>query len=92
MNRRTRTEGARVLISGRSDETIRAALAELGDQALGVVADSTDLADLDKVRASKQRAVLAQADTLLQERGGRHGTGRRRRRFTANATGCRIHD
>lgn len=42
-------EGARVLITGRSQEKIDAALADLGTSAVGVVADSSRVSDLDRV-------------------------------------------
>jgi 3-oxoacyl-[acyl-carrier protein] reductase len=52
-------EGARVVLSGRSDESLTAAVAELGDQALSIVADNAD-------PATPQRLIDAARDTWGQ--------------------------
>lgn len=52
-------EGARVVISGRSDEALTAAVDELGDQALSVVADNAD-------PETPQRLLRAARDTWGQ--------------------------
>ncbi len=52
-------EGARVVLSGRSDEALTAAVAELGDQALSLVADNAD-------PATPQRLIEAARDTWGQ--------------------------
>jgi len=51
-------EGAKVIITGRNQETLRAAAKELGPNALAVVADATDVAATDAAigRASKSSA------------------------------------
>ncbi len=52
-------EGARVVLSGRSDESLTAAVAELGDRALSLVADNAD-------PETPQRLVDAARDTWGQ--------------------------
>jgi 3-oxoacyl-[acyl-carrier protein] reductase len=52
-------EGARVVLSGRRDEALTAAVAELGDRALSLVADNAD-------PASPQRLIDAARDTWGQ--------------------------
>ena len=52
-------EGARVVLSGRSDESLTAAVAELGDRALSLVADNAD-------PATPQRLIDAARDTWGQ--------------------------
>ncbi len=49
-------EGARVVLSGRSDEALTAAVAELGDRAVSVVADNAD-------PATPARLIAAARDT-----------------------------
>ena len=61
-------EGARVLITGRTQDKIDAAVAELGDQASGVVADSSQVADLDKL-AVVARERLGHVDILFANAG-----------------------
>jgi len=61
-------QGARVLITGRSQDKINLALADLGAHALGVVADSTSLADLDRV-ADKARETFGSVDILFANAG-----------------------
>ncbi|GLW25346.1 oxidoreductase [Microbispora amethystogenes] len=50
--RRLAAEGAYVFLSGRRQEALDAAVAEIGENATGVAAEVTDLADLDRVAAS----------------------------------------
>src|SRR6188768_12705 len=45
-------EGARVVVSGRSRETLDAAVAELGDNAVAVVGDNADPSTADELVAS----------------------------------------
>lgn len=45
--RRLIEEGARVVVTGRTDDRVRAAAAELGPQATGIAADTADLTALD---------------------------------------------
>ncbi len=67
--RRFLAEGARVLITGRNQARIDAALADLGGDAVGVVADSTRLADLDHV-ADVAREAFGRIDILFANAGG----------------------
>lgn len=62
-------EGARVLITGRSQEKIDAALDRLGPSASGAVADSRELADLDRL-AEIASARLGRVDILMVNAGG----------------------
>ena len=55
--RRYLEEGAKVLITGRSEEKVNAAVGDLGDGAAGIAADSSNLTDLD--------ALAAEAKTLF---------------------------
>ncbi|WP_182887379.1 SDR family NAD(P)-dependent oxidoreductase [Microbispora sp. H10885] len=50
--RRLAAEGAYVFLSGRRQEALDAAVAEIGENATGVAAEVTSLADLDRVAAS----------------------------------------
>ncbi|MEO0881830.1 MAG: glucose 1-dehydrogenase [Pseudomonadota bacterium] len=61
-------QGARVLITGRNQEKIDIALADLGEQAVGIVADSTNLSDLDRV-ADKARETFGKVDVLFANAG-----------------------
>jgi len=61
-------QGARVLITGRSQSKIDAALADLGDGATGIVADSTQMADLDNVAAAAEDA-FGKVDILFANAG-----------------------
>ncbi|MEM1351580.1 MAG: SDR family oxidoreductase [Pseudomonadota bacterium] len=60
--------GARVLISGRSQDKVDAAVAELGDGAFGIAADSANLADLDRLAAAAQEH-LGDVDVLFANAG-----------------------
>ena len=62
-------EGARVVLSGRSDETLTAAVEELGDQALSVVADNADPATPGRLLAAA-RDTWGQVDGALISVGG----------------------
>lgn len=64
---RFHAEGARLLITGRDQARIDAAIAQIGG-GTGVVADSTDLADLDRV-ASAARERLEGIDILFVNAG-----------------------
>ncbi len=66
--RRYVKEGARVLITGRSQEKIDAALAELGADAAGIVADSSDIAALDAL-AAKAGDLFGHVDILFANAG-----------------------
>ncbi|MEL6361958.1 MAG: glucose 1-dehydrogenase [Pseudomonadota bacterium] len=61
-------EGARVLITGRSQDKIDKALTELGDAAYGVVADSSRLDDLSKL-ADAARDYFGHVDILFANAG-----------------------
>lgn len=61
-------EGATVIITGRKQEGIDAALATLGDGAQGFVADSTSIADLTAL-AEFAKAELGQVDILFANAG-----------------------
>ena len=62
-------EGAQVLITGRNQAKVDAAVADLGAGAYGVAADSSKLEDLDKLAAFAQE-VFGQVDILLVNAGG----------------------
>ncbi len=67
--RRFAAEGAHVFITGRRQEVLDAAVAEIGTNATGVRSDVSDLADLDRLYA----AVAAQGrgiDVLFANAGG----------------------
>lgn len=61
-------QGAQVLITGRTQDKIDAALAELGDAASGLVANSTNLDDLDTL-AQTARDTLGHVDILFANAG-----------------------
>ena len=66
--RRFLDEGARVVFTGRTQATLDAAQAELGERALGVRGDVASLADLDRLYATvKQR--FGRVDTLFANAG-----------------------
>lgn len=66
--RRFLDEGARVVITGRTQATLDTALAELGERALGVRGDVAKLADLDRLYATvKQR--FGRVDALFANAG-----------------------
>jgi NAD(P)-dependent dehydrogenase (short-subunit alcohol dehydrogenase family) len=50
--RRLAAEGALVVITGRNRSRVEATATELGERALGVVADAADLAQLDAMVAA----------------------------------------
>ena len=62
-------EGAHVFITGRRRANLDAAIAELGDGATGVQADSADLADLDRLFA-QVAAERGKIDVLFVNAGG----------------------
>ena len=69
--RRFIDEGARVVFTGRTQATLDAAQAELGERALGVRGDVAKLADLDRLYATvKQR--FGRVDTLFANAGVAH--------------------
>ncbi|MEM8652918.1 MAG: SDR family oxidoreductase [Pseudomonadota bacterium] len=61
-------EGARVLITGRSQDKIDTALSELGSMASGVVADSSNLEDLSKL-AETAGEIFGTVDVLFANAG-----------------------
>lgn len=61
-------EGARVVVTGRTRETLDAAVAELGDRALGVQGDVSSLADLDRLYATVGER-LGRIDVLFANAG-----------------------
>lgn len=62
-------EGARVVLSGRSDEDLTAAVAELGDRALSVVADNADPTTPGRLLAAA-RDTWGRVDGALVSVGG----------------------
>ncbi len=66
--RRYLAEGARVLITGRSQDRLDQAVNDLGDGALGFVADVGRLGDLDAL-AAEAEARLGRIDILLANAG-----------------------
>ena len=66
--RRYIAEGARVLITGRDQARVDAAVRDLGDGALGVRADVQSLADLDTL-AAEAKARLGRVDILFANAG-----------------------
>ena len=66
--RRFLEEGARVVISGRTQATLDSALAELGERALGVRSDVASLADLDRLYATV-RQRFGRVDVLFANAG-----------------------
>ena len=66
--RRYLAEGARVLLTGRSQERVDQAVNELGEGADGVVADVGSLGDLDALAAAAE-ARLGRVDILLANAG-----------------------
>src|SRR5207244_3722147 len=57
-------EGARVLITGRTQSTLDAAVDRLGDRAQAVRADVSSTADIDRVVAAA-RDALGEVDALI---------------------------
>lgn len=66
--RRYLAEGATVLVTGRTQEKVEAAVASLGSGAIGFAADSTSLGDLDSL-ATAARDKLGQVDILFANAG-----------------------
>ena len=61
-------EGAKILITGRSQEKVDAAVAELGVAATGIAADSSKITDLDSL-AAKAKAVFGNVDIVFANAG-----------------------
>jgi len=66
--RRFVEEGARVVITGRTQATLDGALAELGERALGVRGDVADLSDLDRLYGTV-RQRFGRLDVLFANAG-----------------------
>jgi len=64
-------EGARVIVTGRNPETIKAAQAELGDNATVVSSDATLLPDMDDL-ATKVKETFGKLDVLFVNAGYGH--------------------
>ena len=62
-------EGARVVIVGRNAETVARAAADLGSAAHGVVADTSRLADLDRMIAATREFGGGQLDVVFANAG-----------------------
>lgn len=62
-------EGARVVIVGRNAETVARAAADLGSAAHGVVADTSRLADLDRVIAATREFGAGRLDVVFANAG-----------------------
>ena len=61
-------EGARVIVTGRTAETIKTAQAELGDKAIVVRSDATSLPDMDAL-AAKVKETFGKLDVLFVNAG-----------------------
>lgn len=61
-------EGARVLVTGRTDKTLDAARVELGDRAIVVKSDTASLADIEKL-GGKVKETLGEVDLLFVNAG-----------------------
>ena len=61
-------EGARVIVTGRNPATIKAAQAELGDNAIVVPSDATSLPDMDAL-ATKVKQTFGKLDVLFVNAG-----------------------
>jgi NAD(P)-dependent dehydrogenase (short-subunit alcohol dehydrogenase family) len=68
MAKRYIEEGAEVVITGRDEQRIADAVAALGPRSSGIAADSTSLADLDRV-AAKAEERFARVDILIVNAG-----------------------
>lgn len=68
MARRYIEEGARVLITGRSQEKVDQAVAKLGKNAHGIAADSSKIRDLEKL-AKKAQETFGHVDILIANAG-----------------------
>jgi NAD(P)-dependent dehydrogenase (short-subunit alcohol dehydrogenase family) len=64
-------EGARVIVTGRAAATIKAAQAELGDNAIVVRSDATSLPDMDAL-AAKVKETFGKLDVLFVNAGYGH--------------------
>jgi NAD(P)-dependent dehydrogenase (short-subunit alcohol dehydrogenase family) len=64
-------EGARVIVTGRNPETIKAAQAELGDNAIVVPSDATSLSDMDDL-VRKVKETFGRLDVLFVNAGYGH--------------------
>jgi NAD(P)-dependent dehydrogenase (short-subunit alcohol dehydrogenase family) len=64
-------EGARVIVTGRAAATIKAAQAELGDNAIVVRSDATSLSDMDAL-AAKVKETFGKLDVLFVNAGYGH--------------------
>lgn len=62
-------EGAQVLITGRAQDRVDAAVARLGSGASGVAADSRRIADLERL-AQTAKSTFSQVDILFANAGG----------------------
>ena len=65
------SEGARVIVTGRAPVTIKAAQAELGDNAIVVPSDATSLPDMDAL-AAKVKETFGKLDVLFVNAGYGH--------------------
>ncbi len=66
--RRFIAEGAQVVITGRNQETLDTAVAELGDRATGIRGDVANLGDLDRLFAQLQKQ-FGRVDVLFANAG-----------------------
>ena len=64
-------EGARVIVTGRTTETIKSAQAELGENAIVIRSDATSLPDMD-VLAEKVKKTFGRLDVLFVNAGYGH--------------------
>src|ERR1700709_1986692 len=62
-------EGAHVYITGRRQDVLKAAEAEIGGNVTGIVADSTNNADLDRV-VEQVKSEAGRIDVLFANAGG----------------------
>lgn len=69
MAKRFIEEGARVLITGRTREKVDRAVSQLGKNAHGIAADSSKIAELDKL-ANKAKELFGRVDILIANAGG----------------------
>jgi NAD(P)-dependent dehydrogenase (short-subunit alcohol dehydrogenase family) len=61
-------EGARVIVTGRTQATIEAAQAELGENAIAMYSDATSLSDMDSL-AEKVKETFGKLDVLFSNAG-----------------------
>lgn len=61
-------EGARVMVTGRTPESVEAAQAELGENAIAVQSDATSFSDMDSL-AEKARETFDKLDLLFSNAG-----------------------